>query len=191
MSKILYTSYEVELFFSRVQKLQNSVHGLSHHGFSIANFQKPTDISKLLQNYPHESISESERMSKCYQIIYCLENEIRKIVKDVLNENHGDDWWKKCVTDNIQESVQKRQSEDKASFYYDRVDPLIFTTLGELKEIIQNNYKDFESQFHHKTFVTRILYEINRLRIMIYHNSPLENNDINMLIQFIKRWSNQ
>ena len=191
MPKKIYTSYEVELFFFRAQKLQNSIHDLSQYGFSIANFQKPTDISKLLQNYPHESISESERMSKCYQIIYCLENEIRKIVKDVLYESHGNDWWGKCVTKNIQESVQKRQSEDKASFYYDRGDPLILTTLGELKEIIQNNYKYFESQFRDKIFVTRILHEINRLRIITYHNSPLENNDIDMLIQFIERWSNQ
>ena len=187
----IYNSYEVELFFSRAQKLQNSIQGLSHYGFSIANFQKPTDISKLLQNYPHESISESEKMSKCYQIIYCLENEIRKIVKDVLYENYDKDWWEKCVGNNIQDQVKKRQSEDKSSFYDDRIDPIIFTTIGELKEIIQSNYKDFESQFHDKTFVTRILHEINRLRIMIYHNSPLGDDDMGMLVQFINRWSNQ
>ena len=191
MPKKLNTSYEVELFFSRAQKLQNSIHGLSHYGFSIVNFQKPADISKLLQNYPLELISESEKMSKCYQIIYCLENEIRKIVKDVLYENHDNDWWEKCVSNNIQDQVKKRQREDKSSFYDDRVDPIIFTTISELKEIIQNNYKDFESQFHDKRFAISILHEINRLRIMIYHNSPLGDNDIVMLIQFINRWSNQ
>jgi hypothetical protein len=37
--------------------------------------------------------SEAARMSEFYEVFYCLENSIRKLVADILAEADGPDWW--------------------------------------------------------------------------------------------------
>ena len=37
--------------------------------------------------------TEAARMSEFYEVFYCLENSIRKLVADIMVEAEGADWW--------------------------------------------------------------------------------------------------
>lgn len=128
-------------------------------------------------------------MSEYYQLLYCCENDVRKIINDVMGENFGTDWWDQKVRRNIQDDVNKRQEAEKNSVFFARVDdPLYFTTLGELKEIISDNFEVFINHFRSKKFVEELLFQINRLRIVVDHNYMLEEMDIATLKQNVERW---
>src|SRR5262252_8334406 len=36
---------------------------------------------------------DAARMSEFYEVFYCLENSIRKLVADIMIEDGGADWW--------------------------------------------------------------------------------------------------
>jgi hypothetical protein len=43
--------------------------------------------------------AEAARMSEFYEVFYCLENSIRKLVADILVETEGADWWSSSRVD--------------------------------------------------------------------------------------------
>ena len=47
---------------------------------------------------------EAARMSEFYEVFYCLENSIRKLVKSIMIEAEGADWWAGDRVDEKQDS---------------------------------------------------------------------------------------
>ena len=189
MSNILKKEFEMDLFLSRVRRLQNDIINLKHLGYSIDNLQKESKTLDILQSFPENLLQESTEMSECYQILYCFENDVRTIINDIMKENFGSDWWDQCVRDSIKLDVRRNQEAEQNSVYYGRIDePLYFTTLGDLKEIIKDNYDNFIDHFRSKRFVDELLFQINRLRVVVGHNCMLEEMDITTLKQNIERW---
>ena len=189
MSKNPKKELEVDIFLSRIKRLQNDILDLNHLGFSLENLQNESQTLAILQRFPENLLKESIEMSDCYQIIYCFENDLRKIINDVMEEDYGSDWWKDHVRESIKNEVQKRKTAEQNSLYFGRGDdPLYFTTLGELKEIIMDNYENFSNHFRSKPFVEELLFQINRLRIVVGHNYMLEEMDITTLKQHVERW---
>lgn len=181
--------YQIELFLSRSQRMQNDILDLSHLGVSLDIIQSKSKTLEILQSFPEKLLKESMNMSDCYQILYCFENDVREIVNDIMYQSYGDNWWDAHVIQKIQDEVKKRQNAEKDSVYFGRVDdPLYFTTLGELKEIITGNYEIFTNLFRSKRFVDELLFQINRLRIVVGHNCMLEDMDVTTLKQNIERW---
>lgn len=189
MNKSQKKEFELDLFLSRVQRLQNNILDLNDHGFTLENLQQESRTSEILDIFPDNLLKESIDMSECYQILYCFENDVRKIINDVMDETFGPEWWDTHVRESIKTEVKKRRIAEQNSVYYSRGDdPLYFTTLGELKEIIIDNYENFTNHFRSKPFVEELLFQINRLRIVVGHNYVLEDLDISTLKQNIERW---
>ena len=189
MSKSQQKEFQLDLFLSRVQRMQNDILDLEHLGYSIDNLQRETKTLEILQSFPEDLLKESMDMSDCYQILYCFENDLRKVISDVMLESIGSDWWEQCVRQSIRDDVKRNQTAEQNSVYYGRIDdPLYFTTLGDLKEIVTENYEYFENYFRSKRFVDELLFQINRLRVVVGHNCMLENMDIKTLKQNIERW---
>ena len=183
--------FQLEIFLSRARRIQNDILDLSHLGFSLVGLQNKNEQEsiEILQAFPEQLLKESHDMSSCYQILYCFENDLRKIINDVMEDSFGTNWWKQKVRNNIKTDVRKRQEAEKNSVFFARVDdPLYFTTLGELKEIISDNYDAFANHFRSQKFVEELLFQINRLRIVVGHNCMLEEMDMTTLRQNIERW---
>lgn len=183
--------FQLEIFLSRARRIQNDILDLSHLGFSLDGLQDKNEQEsiEILQAFPEQLLKESHDMSSCYQILYCFENDLRKIINDVMEDSFGTNWWEQKVRNNIKIDVRKRQEAEKNSVFFARVDdPLYFTTLGELKEIISDNYDVFANHFRSQKFVEELLFQINRLRIVVGHNCMLEEMDMTTLRQNIERW---
>lgn len=181
--------FQIDLFLSRIQRTQNDILKLEHLGFSLDNLQKESKTIEILQSFPEELLKESIDMSDCYQILYCFENDLRIVINDVMDDSVGSDWWEQCVREKIREDVVRNQTAELNSVYFRRKeDPLYFTTLGDLKEIIIDNFTHFENYFRSSSFVHELLFQINRLRVAVGHNAMLEEMDISTLKQLIERW---
>jgi hypothetical protein len=49
--------------------------------------------------------AEASRMSTNYAIFYCLENSIREILTQRLEEQHGEDWWNLAVPEPVRKNA--------------------------------------------------------------------------------------
>ncbi|MCA9812153.1 MAG: hypothetical protein KC483_04745 [Nitrosarchaeum sp.] len=183
------TEYQIELFLSRVRRIQSELQDLEYLGFSVDNLQSNSATYDILQSFPDELLKESSEMSECYQILFCFENDVRKVVGDVMKDKFGSDWWDQKVRSGTKTEVKGRQEAEKNSVFFARIDdPLYFTTLGELKEIISDNFEYFTNHFRSRKFVEELLFQINRLRIVVGHSCMLEELDVTTLKQNIERW---
>jgi len=146
---------------------------------SLRNTLMPNQIG--LVEFDGDIAGEAIIMADFYALNYCLERSIRKLIRETL-EKYGTNWWEgthpqtnipiipQTVKDYYLETKQREQESD---FLITRPGPqLEYTTFGQLKEIIQQNSKDFEAKFLHgkSKSVFDALVTLNQLRNLIAHS---------------------
>lgn len=135
--------------------------------------------------------AESLRMSEFYEIFYCLENSIRRLVADIIIESEGQDWWNSSRIDEkrIKEPATQRRKKEIDSGITPRSDKLIdYTTFGELSQIITDNWDLFETIFNSKTAVSNISNQLNLLRGPIAHCNPTDELEQERLNLAVRSW---
>jgi hypothetical protein len=134
---------------------------------------------------------EAARMSELYEVFYCLENSIRKLVEDVVKEAEGANWWTSDRIDKprIQDPVQSRWRKEVDSGITPRSERLIdYTTFGELAQIITDNWDLFDPIFQSKTAVSNVANQLNLLRGPIAHCNPTDELEVERLNLAVKTW---
>jgi hypothetical protein len=129
-------------------------------------------------------------MSEYYEIFFCLEVSIRKLIETTLRDAEGAGWWKSGrikdkfrsdVHDLIQKEVENHitpRSENK----------LDYLTFGQLGEIINENFDLFETILASRKAVTRIMQQLNQIRNPIAHCCPLAQDEKDRLLLAVKDW---
>ena len=75
--------------------------------------------------------AEASRMSTNYAVFYCLENSIREIIIQRLEELHGIDWWETAVPEPVRKNAEGNRKKERASGVTPRSTDLIdFTNFG-------------------------------------------------------------
>lgn len=145
--------------------------------------------------YPQFSVgvrAEASRMAVHYQLFYCLENSIREIISERLQEAHGPEWWNSAVPPNVRESAKKNQERESASGVTPRSERAIdYITFGELGEILKVNWDLFSDTFKNKLAVERILSSLNLLRGPIAHCKSLAEDEVERLQLSVRDWFRQ
>lgn len=177
----------IDLFFTNSYRMQNEI---IDQGIEIDNLQDEKQTDTILKQFDRDLIQQSKDMADCYQILYCFENDLRITINEVMCEKYGNNWWirDKIVRDNVKDEVKSKKEKEMDSIFFSRSDPIYFTTLSQLGELVSDNFSDFKDLYRSKRFVTSLLFQINRLRINIAHNHPLAKADIGMLKDHIERW---
>lgn len=149
-------------------------------------------------DFDNDILKEATEMAQHYQIFYCLEVSIRKLVSQRLQETHGNDWWnakrlddnnKDVVAQAIRESAKKSQDNESIQCMTLRSSNLIdYTTFGELSEIIVSNWNIFGDMFTKKEAVQNVIKRLNTLRNPIAHFSLLAEDEVLRLKLAIKDW---
>ena len=137
---------------------------------------------------------EASRMSTNYAIFYCLENGIREIIVQRLEEQHGNDWWNLTVPESVRKNAEKNWKKELASGVTPRSRELIdFTNFGELGEIIKANWEIFGDMFRDVRAVEKVLATLNTLRAPIAHCKALaEDEELRLQLGFATgsgRWN--
>lgn len=136
--------------------------------------------------------SEAARMATNYVIFYCLENSIRDLIRDRLEENHGRDWWDKAVPEFVRKNAEgNRKKEITAAVTPRSTDPIDFTNFGELGEIIKANWGTFGDMFRDIKAVEKVLATLNTLRAPIAHCKSLAEDEELRLHLGLRDWFRQ
>ena len=122
--------------------------------------------------------AEAEKMARNYAIFYCLENHIRALIVERLQEEHGLNWWEESVPEPVRKNAERNQKKEVQSGIAPRSAELIdFTNFGELGEIIKSNWEIFSDMFRDKVAVEKIIATLNRLRAPIAHCKALAEDE--------------
>jgi hypothetical protein len=143
------------------------------------------------EQFESELRAEAARMSEFYEVFYCLENSIRKIVADTLFEADGANWWDGNLVDEkrIREPSFARRKKEMDSGITPRSDQLIdYTTFGELSQIITDNWELFAPLFRSKTAVSNVSNQLNLLRGPIAHCNPTDELEQDRLNLAVRTW---
>lgn len=134
---------------------------------------------------------DAARMSEFYEVFFCLENSIRKLVSNILVEAEGADWWNSARVDDerIRKKANSQQKKEIDSGIVPRSDNMIdYTTFGELSQLITDNWDLFDPIFNSKTAVSNVTNQLNLLRGPIAHCTSTDELEQDRLNLAVKTW---
>lgn len=149
--------------------------------------------ASAIQYYPQfeqEVRAEAAEMSKHYELIYCLEQSIRKLITETLHEAVGVDWWNSGkIPEEIHKQVEASVQREIESGMTRRSDALLdYTTFGQLSVIITSNWDLFKTILKNDRAVNRVLNNLNLLRGPIAHCCPIAQDEIERLRLSVRDW---
>ena len=138
-------------------------------------------------------VSSARQMAMVYMAITAFENSVRKLIKTVLLEQKGEDWWNLSVSEKIRtRAEQKRQDEEKVRWHSPRgADPIYYSLMGDLSSIIRQNWQEFEPYMPSAEWAASILDVIERSRNVIMHSGALDKRDVERVGIYIRDWVKQ
>jgi hypothetical protein len=133
----------------------------------------------------------AERMAEFYKIFYILENDIRNLVNETLNDAIGEGWWDSVVPQAVRDTVTRnieRESDEGLIARSER--EIDYTTFGELGEIIKANWNSFAGIFANTTVngVQRVIKKLNLARGPIAHCNLLAEDEVVRLKLTVRDW---
>lgn len=150
-------------------------------------------VENPIEYYPQfeQSVrSEAAEMARHYELFYCLEQAIRKLISETLHESEGATWWDSGkIPANIVLEVNNRIQKETDSGVTRRSDSRIdYTTFGELSVIITSNWDLFGAIFTSRRAVEKVMNSLNVLRGPIAHCCPLSEDEVDRLHLTVKDW---
>lgn len=157
---------------------------LAHHEF------KPANNSIEYPQFEQSVRAEAAAMATHYELFYCLEQSIRKLIIETLFESAGEAWWSSgCIPANIVKDVSDRTQRETDSGMTRRSDePIDYTTFGELSVIITSNWALFTPILNSKRAVEKVMNSLNLLRGSIAHCCPLSEDEVIRLNLAVRDW---
>ena len=148
------------------------------------------DQSQYYPQFEQAVRAEASRMSLHYEVFYCLESSIRKLLTETMEDAEGVKWWESHrIPPKIKSDVEGRMQREIDSGVTRRSDNLIdYTNFGELSVIITHNWDIFETIFNSKRAVEKVMKDLNLLRGPIAHCCPMTDDEIDRLRLAVKDW---
>jgi hypothetical protein len=138
-------------------------------------------------------VAPASEMAIVYTAIAAFENSARELVRKVLIEQFGEDWWERGVSEKIRERAEtRRDDEQKTKWHGQRgEDPITYTQLSDLANVIQNNWELFEAYVRTLGWAKAVFDTIERSRNVIMHSGTLGREDVARVGMNIRDWNTQ
>ena len=145
------------------------------------------DATEYYPQFEQTVRQEAAQMASHYELFYCLEQAVRKIITETLEEADGANWWETKVPNDIKKSVQELQKKEIDNGITRRSDRAIdYTTFGHLTVIITTNWALFTTVFKSQRAVEKVMSSLNLLRGPIAHCCPLSEDEVDRLRLTVK-----
>lgn len=161
------------------------------HNSNYINKEIANHLSIDLLDENHVMISK--KMASVYVAITSFENMVRDFIAKTLSEEKGEDWWEESVSEGIRKKAEsRRKEEEKIKWHQQRGDRLLnYTEMGDLNNIIQQNWNEFEDYLISLDWARQIINTLERSRNVIMHGGELGDRDIERVGTNIRDWINQ
>ena len=152
-------------------------------------------FAKLLsiEELDAQHVANARAMATVYIAVAAFENSVREMVSKTLLDEFGEDWWNLAVSEKIRKQADQRKAEEeKVRWHTQRgTDPINYTMLPNLMNIIRQNPQHFEPFIHDLEWAASVFDVIERSRNVIMHSGTLSQRDIARLGTFIRDWTSQ
>ena len=181
---------QLQLFGMRNLLLEAEFARLEERGIEIGHaktIQRETLVDVEL--FDRDIRVEARRMADFYVLYYCLENTVRRLIAERLQDKHGAGWWDTAVPNGIKQAVAEKQQQEKETVLAIRSDdPLSYVNFGELIAIIDSNWNSFSDTIRSKKAMQQTLSQFNQIRNVIAHSCSLSPNDTARLKLLVNDW---
>ena len=159
------------------------------HSFLEANAISETIDETYYPQFEHKFREEAASMAANFRIFYCLENSIRELVREALEEHFKEEWWTSGVSEPIRDDADRLRQKEIDMGAIPRSDDLLdYTTFGQLANIIEQSKEAFEGRFTSFRAVNRLLWQLGMLRGPIAHCKPLAEDEVLRLHLSLRDW---
>lgn len=139
--------------------------------------------------------SAVDRSVMAFRHLYLIENSVRELIRRVLMNRHGPEWWGLAVPKKVRDAGEYRQKQDLDDpWFTPRGDhPIYYLDLHHYAIIIteSENWTLFEPFFKRKEFVSETLRDVNLPRRVVAHMNPLRAEDLDHLKAAYRKWMGQ
>jgi hypothetical protein len=118
-----------------------------------------------------------------------VENSIRRLLSERLEERHGPNWWTSKVPQGVRDAVDKKQRDERDTTMSIRSEDLLtYTNFGELIAIFDANWADFGDTLRSQKAMQQILSQFNKVRNLVAHSCVLNDDEITRFKLLVKDW---
>ena len=155
------------------------------------------DVAQVEQTpfLSNSDITNARKMSELYIVLYCYENSVRYLIKKVLTDAHGENWWEQVASDAMKRSVESlKNTEQKKRWLPPRgqTSPLYYLEWGDLVKLIRKEEKFFLTHIGSLKFVESRFEELESLRHIVAHNGTLPSDeDFHRVTIWFRDWCRQ
>lgn len=140
-----------------------------------------------------EHVSRSKKMATVFLAITAFERSVREFVEKTLLDSKGENWWGICVSEKTRKFVETRRKEEERNKWHSQRGQknINYVELGDIPNIIQNNWAEFEPYCPNVEWVRAIFQDIEKTRNVIMHSGEVDLRDIERLGIAIRDWIQQ
>lgn len=160
-----------------------------HQGISVFESGDLTQVSRVIEaDFSPIVWNNAINMSSVYQAIFCIENTLRNFIVERMSERHGLSWWEEKVPSSIKKAVDKlKKDEIRNKFFSSRSDSEIgYTMLGNLGQIIINNWEDFSDIIPSQAWLTSRMDDLEMARNIVMHTGVLPQIEIDRITSIVR-----
>lgn len=183
---------DIELFCLKSALIEQTVQKMTAEYFpehAINSHSKASQLGVHIEQFDASLRLRALEMAEHYKIFYMLENDIRRLIQETLEANHGQDWWEKRVPDPVKKEVNDNRTREEKAAITRRSNALMdYTNFGQLGDIIRANWEDFAGMLSNQNALGRVLFQLNLSRGAIAHCGMLEQDEVDRLYLTIKDW---
>lgn len=158
-------------------------------GIAVFESGDITQVSRVVEvDFSPVVWNNAINMSSVYQAIFCIENTLRNFIVERMSERYGLSWWEEKVSSNIKKAVDKlKKDEIKNKFFSSRSDSEIgYTMLGNLGQIIINNWEDFSDIIPSQAWLTSRMDDLEMARNIVMHTGVLPQIEIDRITSIVR-----
>lgn len=181
---------KLKLFGMHNLLLESELQALEAGGIQIEHTKTIIKAEVVdVELFENDILQEARKMGNFYEIYYAVENSIRRLISERLEDKHGPTWWKTKVPAGVQAEVEKKQKDERETAMSIRSDdPLTYTNFGELIAVFDANWVDFSDTLRSQKAMRDVLSQFNKIRNVVAHSCALNEDEITRFKLLVKDW---
>ncbi len=195
---------------AEIRQLHNQDSGRAGNGSSATSRQRtgktttqareirfPNEFKATDPLLPSSKLTEAKAMASVYPLLYVLENSIRELIKRVMSDAHGEDWWDtQMSTAKLREvagkAAKRMKTEKTRHAWHQRrgAHPIDYVDFDDLNTIIRGKKNLFHPNIINdwEWFQHNFMKELVPSRNVVCHMNPLDSHNVSDIKTKFLRW---
>lgn len=158
----------------------------------------PGNFSVANPILPPRKLAEAREMAAVYPFLYVLENSMREMIKRIMAEKFGTDWWDTQLTAGKVKGIHKTAADrmkteaSRLRWYQARGDhPIDYVDLGDLGDLILGKQEVFFPAIigEDREWFIQFMKELGPSRNVLCHMNPLNKSNVADVKLKLQRWT--